>query len=157
VLYPKGCTIQRVVLLVFLCFSILCFTYTFLSKSYIFSIPVLDLSCVPKGVAIDAPVVHNIWRLQYLLACMSMYPYPTGDPISVGWAHPFQFASASGIRSTLILTLYQCTKRTADGQSKLSCLIIDLRRIIPRSNHNHITVHTYVHGTSEKTRTIDFF
>jgi hypothetical protein len=24
-------------------------------------------------VAIDAPVVHNIWRLQHLLACMSMY------------------------------------------------------------------------------------
>ena len=53
---------------------------------------------------------------------------------------------------TLILTMYQYTKRTADGQTKLSRLIIDLRRIIPTSNHNHITVN----GTSEKTR-IDFF
>ena len=69
-------------------------------------------------VAIDAPVVHHIWRLQHLLTCMSIYhTYPTGDRISAGWAHPFQFASVEWY--ALIMTTYQCTKRTADGQSRL--------------------------------------
>jgi hypothetical protein len=59
--------------------------------------------------------------------------YPTGDPISVGWAagHTrFNSLQWSVIRSTLILTMYQCTKRTADGQSKLSCLRMCLVREI---------------------------